>query len=461
MTRPRYFQAIPLYSKADEGAFDYFKNNQPEINAITQNYLVVAVPDTVVRGDAGDLYGNAPRSKRYEGLKITDLPCLWIEDSTGHESIPLPNTKSDINRLIVQLTEAAKVANDVSELVGQSRPQLKEISLAESRHFRNIAIGAFVGFLIVIGIFYATLQTLRDYGSQVLIVSSYGVLGALMAIVLFGMMRSYGAIKSAEDGAIGSKRIGAVWEFGGPAALAIFVLLVGLTYEALSGHGKFNVSAYVYSEDSPAKLLHVDGTLKVDTRGGISANVLDGHFWLNEIDAELKGRSFRYEIIVNGYDQVEPEIQLTDATILYVHLRPRREEGTTTRAIVPDDSSVAPRPDPNSPNVAIHPYSDGWWFKVCTGAMTEAQTIKFFVGPTGSSRPVWRPGAKDRDAVDPTFLHDAQLRFKVEPYPSGAKAVVDVYYGKRCIRTIVATEAQDVTLSQGDSGATPACPDPR
>ncbi|HWY31618.1 MAG TPA: hypothetical protein VNX46_12735 [Candidatus Acidoferrum sp.] len=100
-------QVIPLCSNVNEEAVSYFRDHKGEIEAITGAHVIVAVPASVTMGDADDVY-SASDSKRYQGLKLDQLPCLWVESKEGSIIVPLPSHKEQINKLLLHITQAAK-----------------------------------------------------------------------------------------------------------------------------------------------------------------------------------------------------------------------------------------------------------------------------------------------------------------------------------------------------------------
>lgn len=118
-------QAIPLYSSVDEGPTTYFRDHKAEVEGITGEHLIVAVPRTVVEGEAGDIY-SASDSKRYPGLKLDQMPCLWLESVDGTLALPMPREKEQINKLLLQVTQAAKDSTSWEEFkkkVGKASSQ--------------------------------------------------------------------------------------------------------------------------------------------------------------------------------------------------------------------------------------------------------------------------------------------------------------------------------------------------
>jgi hypothetical protein len=105
-----YLQAIPLYMSSDETVATYFRDHAADIDAITGNSLIVALPEEVVAGNAtaiAALFGPGVKQPRYPGLLRSDLPCFWLEDGLGgHEIVRLPDRPSEVNSYVRAMTDA-------------------------------------------------------------------------------------------------------------------------------------------------------------------------------------------------------------------------------------------------------------------------------------------------------------------------------------------------------------------
>jgi hypothetical protein len=118
-------QVIPLFAKVNTSAWTYFHEHQSEISAITGEHIIVAIPQTVLKGDHRDIY-SAAGSKRYAGLKLADLPCLWIEGTGAKLTIPIPSGEEQINKVLAVLTDAAKSSISWSEFKEKAEKQMNE-----------------------------------------------------------------------------------------------------------------------------------------------------------------------------------------------------------------------------------------------------------------------------------------------------------------------------------------------
>jgi hypothetical protein len=260
-------------------------------------------------------------------LKRDDLPCLWIEDANSHAIVPLPAAQKDIQQLLAKLAEAAKEAKSPLELIRGTKERSAVVSKSQALFYGYVAIGAFVAFLILLGILIPNLPRLRTYGTGVVTVACYGVLGVTMAIALFGVLRSYGYISSVKTGAVGSDRLGFAWEFGGPAALAVFVMLIGLGYEAQINHGKFGVMVNIYDADSTNTLINVAGRMTLHTKDERSFPINGSSVYLGELSTEKRGDSVDYSVDVQAYVKASPD-QLTLADVGTVKIYLRRAQKT-------------------------------------------------------------------------------------------------------------------------------------
>lgn len=132
-----YIQAVPLFTKEDDESFAYFRDHKDELDAMTGDDITLAIPETVLSGDAKDIY-SAAGSPRYKGLKRGNLPCLWIEDKETSFALTLPTKKEEIVKLLRNIADAAKKSNNVKELRNNIRFQ--HLPIDERPFYRNTAI---------------------------------------------------------------------------------------------------------------------------------------------------------------------------------------------------------------------------------------------------------------------------------------------------------------------------------
>lgn len=139
-------QAIPLFTR-EHGAFEYFRDHKVELDAMTGDHIVVVLPQVLMEEPGGKAWA-APDSKRYEGLRYGDLPCLWLEDSQSHFVIPLPSEQEQISRLFARITDAAKTARSAKQMKISLDLQT---ALHDGKAVRVWAIGSFflVAFLLI------------------------------------------------------------------------------------------------------------------------------------------------------------------------------------------------------------------------------------------------------------------------------------------------------------------------
>ena len=111
-----YIQAVPFFMKDDVAAFEYFRKHKAELNAVTGTSLVLHLPKSLQVGDPDDIGSTIEQASRYPGLKLSMLPCLWIEDSAYHFVLPLPNSHDEIKQLVRILSDEASVASSAQDL---------------------------------------------------------------------------------------------------------------------------------------------------------------------------------------------------------------------------------------------------------------------------------------------------------------------------------------------------------
>lgn len=115
MPQKKYFQVIPLYLSDDDAVARYFSEHKAEIDAVTEGSLEVALPSPVVAGDAKGVV-SATGKRRYDGLKVDDLPCLWVEGAEDHFTARVSNSGDDVKQALRKLSDSAKGAKSLREL---------------------------------------------------------------------------------------------------------------------------------------------------------------------------------------------------------------------------------------------------------------------------------------------------------------------------------------------------------
>ena len=141
---PSYVQAIPLYTRSDGAVFGYFKEHRDEIDALTGTTLVIALPEEVAEGKVTALtalFGPMVKAPRYPGLLRSDLPCFWLEDSSGkHEIMRLPDQTSQVIAYIRALTDAT-AENKSAPAIKSRTYQILNINTAERSPLARIIMG--------------------------------------------------------------------------------------------------------------------------------------------------------------------------------------------------------------------------------------------------------------------------------------------------------------------------------
>jgi hypothetical protein len=120
------------------------------------------------------------------------------------------------------------------------------------------------------------------------------VLGLGAAAFLFGAMRSYGSIRG--------ERFGAGWEFGGPAAFAIFVVLAGM--ELPSSAKPFDLTIrFVGIQPSAGDRADVD----LGTRREVQDIGPYGEVTLHGVDPTILSKKVRVGLISNTWRIKDPK----------------------------------------------------------------------------------------------------------------------------------------------------------
>jgi len=106
---------VPLYLPSDRDVAQYFVEYRQEIDALTDNAIIVGLAASVLKGEVNDIVGQKD-GKRYPGLTVDNLPCLWVESDGHHFIVHLRNGATDVKRAIRVLAGAATRATSFREL---------------------------------------------------------------------------------------------------------------------------------------------------------------------------------------------------------------------------------------------------------------------------------------------------------------------------------------------------------
>lgn len=115
--RFKIISVIPLYLPSDTAIGEFFKNHSDEVEAITKTDLTVVLAETVVNGNVVDVVSAANEdSPRYKGLRIDQLPCLWVDSSEGSFIIPLRNESDDVKGALRKITDCVRRSKDIRKI---------------------------------------------------------------------------------------------------------------------------------------------------------------------------------------------------------------------------------------------------------------------------------------------------------------------------------------------------------
>jgi hypothetical protein len=114
---------VPLYLPSDRNVAQYFLEHREEIDALTGDAIVVGLARSVLEGDVHDVVGEKD-GKRFPGLVVDALPCLWVESEANHFIVRLLDGTSDIKRAIRVLAGAASRAPSFWELKAMVEKEL-------------------------------------------------------------------------------------------------------------------------------------------------------------------------------------------------------------------------------------------------------------------------------------------------------------------------------------------------
>jgi len=201
----------------------------------------------------------------------------------------------------------------------------------------------FLGLLTILWMLVTKLEKLEQYKSEAVAVSAFVLAGLLAAVVLFGMMRSYGHVSG--------KKLGVAFEFGGPAALFVGVVGGGLYYQYQLRETEFNLA--IYFEVTGAKNIGLTNNghfyLLLDRKEAFP--ISDGVCYLYRIPSRWKNQNVQFSLDLPGYEPAR-------GTNL-IRLEPDARNSFPVRAVQPAEAPSLPRPLTASAQTRFSPSKSG------------------------------------------------------------------------------------------------------
>jgi ABC-type branched-subunit amino acid transport system substrate-binding protein len=159
------------------------------------------------------------------------------------------------------------------------------------------------------------LPKLHRFGDRTVVFVISAIVGLVAALVTFGALRSYGHVSG--------QTLGVAFEFGGPAALFILVLLLG-TRARKNDMKPFTVTVILHEETHGRGIVTVGGSMSLLlAKGAREATIKNGQAVFESLDTEYKNQSVDYVVSVPGYARFAdaPQLRLTTDAVLYVRVR--------------------------------------------------------------------------------------------------------------------------------------------
>jgi ABC-type branched-subunit amino acid transport system substrate-binding protein len=168
------------------------------------------------------------------------------------------------------------------------------------------------------------LPKLHRFGDRTVVFVISAIVGLVAALVTFGALRSYGHLSG--------QTLGVAFEFGGPAALFVLVLLLG-TRTPKRDTKPFTVTLIVHEAAYGRGVVAVNGSISLLLANGARDEAIrKGQAVFDSLDAEYKNQSVDFLISIPGYTTVvdAPQLRLTPEAVLYVQVckEPHRSNST-------------------------------------------------------------------------------------------------------------------------------------
>jgi ABC-type branched-subunit amino acid transport system substrate-binding protein len=158
------------------------------------------------------------------------------------------------------------------------------------------------------------LPKLHRFNDRTVVFVISAVVGLVSALVTFGALRSYGSVSG--------QSLGVAFEFGGPAALFIIVLMLG-TRPSRSEQSPFTVTIILRDVARPGTVASVDGTISLLlAREARHESIKNGQAVVADLRAEYRNHSVDFVLKAPGFVAVaDGQLRLTPDAVLYVKVR--------------------------------------------------------------------------------------------------------------------------------------------
>lgn len=167
----------------------------------------------------------------------------------------------------------------------------------------------------LVGLLVWQLPKLHRFDDRMVIFVISAIVGLVAALVTFGALRSYGHLSG--------RTLGVAFEFGGPAALFILVLLLG-TRTPKRDRKPFTVTVIVHEAEHGRGVLAANGSISLLlAKGAREEAIRNGQAVFDSLDAEYKNHSVDFVISIPGHVGMPdaPQLRLTPDAVLYVRVR--------------------------------------------------------------------------------------------------------------------------------------------
>lgn len=192
---------------------------------------------------------------------------------------------------------------------GATSPHQAELPPARIAMYFAVLL-VFLGSLV--GLLVWQLPKLHSFGDRTVVFVISAIVGLVAALVTFGALRSYGQVSG--------ESLGIAFQFGGPAALFVFVLVLGTR---TSKRTPFRVTVIMHEDANARGVVAVNGTLALLLpKGQRQGKIKDGQAVFEALDAEYRNTSADYVLTINGYAALadSPQLRLTPDSVLYVRI---------------------------------------------------------------------------------------------------------------------------------------------
>ena len=180
-----------------------------------------------------------------------------------------------------------------------------------------------VFLLIILGIWVWQLPNINKFDSRSISYVIHVMVSAVASVILFGVLRSSGTFRGS--------RWGFQIELGGPAALFIVVLLIGVWFEINSDNNTFSITIYLVSTEDDTTNVNCKGTVTLRTNPPLTTQIKEGIAEFRSLPLIVLDNKVDYSIDITGYkvdSKTQKQITLKSNASIKIFIKENERGGS-------------------------------------------------------------------------------------------------------------------------------------